>query len=547
MFHLNEVYVDSLGIDIGTVSVKYVRWRGNKGKGSVVSHGVYQYKGELEDLKGILTDIRIKEGVDHRVYIGLTSQDILKKTFTIPVLPKEELKEALNWSASKIVSSPLEEMIYECTVLGDVKERDIRKQEVFFAGARKEFVGSILSVFDEAGFSKVALLTDIAFTYLPVVDKSPESSVGVIDIGGRQTSIYVFSGKRLMFARETMTASESFSDALISGFVFSYEEAEEYKTHKGLTEESAGFLGLPLDRLSGEIRRTFNVYAQRYPEKPVKKFFITGRGSKMPNLLPKLREHFIEEIQYLTAMPGIEDEFLPAYSLCAYGDSFINLLPPEIRLKEKEAAYGKWARIGSVGVFGVLFFLSMEHWNELNKLGNALTIEMNSLSQKRNELNALGGKVSSSYHKEVLAMADEVRKKDVMFVTLMKYLSSRLPREVYLKEVDFDGYRKIEGVTKDNQKDALQKGSLAAIAAAGKQKAEFKETDSESKDYKVIIKGYIFGDSEVTGPSLLELIVRLQYSGFLREIEVESQEMKEIHGKKAMEFSIRARGIPHEV
>ena len=145
----------------------------------------------------------------------------------------------------------------------------------------------------------------------------------------------------------------------------------------------------------------------------------------------------------------------------------------------------------------------------------------------------------------------------------MKYLSSRLPREVYLKEVDFDGYKRTEGVTKEGQKDALQKGSSAPVGgttaviakdpaaqariAAGQQKAEVKEADRESEDYRVTIKGYIFGNSEETGPSLLELIVRLQYSGLLREIEVESQEIKEIHGKKAMEFSIRARGVPNEV
>ena len=93
--------MDILGIDIGTVSVKYVRCKGTTGKSIVVSQGDYPYKGGFEDLELILADIRNKEGPDLEVAIGMSSPDIIKKTFTIPVLPKKEQKEALNWTSAK--------------------------------------------------------------------------------------------------------------------------------------------------------------------------------------------------------------------------------------------------------------------------------------------------------------------------------------------------------------------------------------------------------------------------------------------------------------
>ena len=95
--------MDILGIDIGTVSVKYVRYR-KKGKGVVVSRGEYPYKEGWEDLEGILSSIKSREGVNVEVAIGITSQEILKKTFTVPVIPKEELREVLDWSAHPLAT-----------------------------------------------------------------------------------------------------------------------------------------------------------------------------------------------------------------------------------------------------------------------------------------------------------------------------------------------------------------------------------------------------------------------------------------------------------
>lgn len=552
--------MDFLGIDIGTVSVKYVRWRGSRDKGAVVSKGDYPYKGDLEDLRRILSEMRSKEGADLRASVGITSQDILKKTYTIPILPKEELKEALAWSASKIVSVPLEEMVYENVLLGEVEERDIKKEEVFFVGAEKTFIQSILSVFEDVGFKKVVLLTDIAFAYVPVVHHVPDGSVAIIDIGGRQSSIYIFDGRKLMSAREIMTASESFTDALISGFSLSYDEAETYKTTKGFNEESMEILSLPLERLTGEMHRTFSVYAQRYPERPVRKFFIAGRGSKIPNLLPKLREYFVEEADYLSVPLEIDDEFLPSYALCAYKDTLLNLLPPEIKLREKEATYGRWARITAVGVFAVLLILSMDFWNSLNKLGYTITTHKNILSQKRQELQSIGGVADSSYYRQILVLSGEIRKKDITLTTLLKYLSSRLPAEVYLKEIDFSKYKESETLSKDvtggpkvplsvaeAAKTLAREAAQARAADAGQQNMQAKEGEQESRDYTVIMRGYIFGDTGIAEPFLMDTLVRLQKSGLLRDVQVISQDTKEMQGKKTMEFVIRARCATYEI
>ena len=109
------------------------------------------YNGEAPHLELILSQIKSKEG-GLRVAIGISSQDILKKSVTIPVLPPDEVREALNWSTSKTIPTSLDEMYYDYMMLGEVEERGIRKQEACFVGAQKAFVNSLLTSFANSGF-----------------------------------------------------------------------------------------------------------------------------------------------------------------------------------------------------------------------------------------------------------------------------------------------------------------------------------------------------------------------------------------------------------
>ncbi len=277
--------MDILGIDIGTVSVKYVRCKGTQGKSIVASQGDYPYKGGFEDLELILADIRTKEGSDLEVAVGISAPDIIKKTFTIPVLPKKEQKEALNWTSAKILSASLDDMIYEHTMLGQIEEKGVMKDEFLFVGVQKGFIERVLSTFQRAGFQQIALITDIAFGYVYALGEVGDRSIAVIDIGGKRTGLYIANARRLMFAREILTASESFSDALMSGPGLTFDQAEQFKRERGFDEELTEILKIPFERLAGEIRRTFSVYNQRYPDKPVTTVYVTGRGIKNTEVL----------------------------------------------------------------------------------------------------------------------------------------------------------------------------------------------------------------------------------------------------------------------
>jgi type IV pilus assembly protein PilM len=522
--------MDILGIDIGTVSVKYVRYR-KKGKGVIVSRGEYPYKEGWEDLEGILSSIKSREGANVEVAIGITSQEILKKTFTIPVIPKEELREVLDWSASKIISIPLDDMRHEYVMLGEIDERGVRKDEVLFVGAHKEYVNRIIALFEDVGFKNIVLLTDIGFVYLPVVEEAIDGSVAIIDIGGRQTGIYIFDGKKLHLVREIMTASESFTDVLISGFGLTYEEAESYTKEKGFDETSSDILAVPMERLGGEIQRTFNVYAQKYPSRPVTRVYLAGRGAQIPNLPERLKAFLVEDLLHLPSLIEIEEQFLPAYILAVQKDILVNLLPEQVKAREREVQYTKYARIGGVLLGCLMVVLTLNTLTSYYRLKSAVDSERTAVQQKREQLDRLAPIRSSLIYNELGPIVAEIERRDSSFIILLKYLASRIPKDVYVKEVQF----------------SRQDTAPAAPGTPATPPAPAKDAKPAEVPNNVQLKGLIFGDAETMEATLLQLMIDLEKSKVVNNVTVVSKDIKDMKGRPAMEFLITAKSVPYEV
>jgi hypothetical protein len=543
--------LDILGIDIGTVSVKYVRCKGTTGKSTIVSQGDYPYKGGFEDLELILADIRNKEGPDLEVAIGMSSPDIIKKTFTIPILPKKEQREALNWTSAKALSASLDDMVYEHLMIGQVEEKGIMKDEVLFVGVQKGFVERILSIFHHAGFQQIPLFTDIAFGYVFALGEVGDRSIAIIDIGGKRTGLYIARARRLMLAREVLTASESFSDALVSGTTgLTFDQAEHYKQERGFDAELTEILKIPFERLAGEIQRTFIVYNERFPEKPVTSVYVTGRGAKIPKFFEKLEETLVEEVNYLEAINGIEDKYIPAHTLCMHLEVLPNLLPEGARRKEQERTYKRYISIGTFALAGILFLLSLGMWGTLRNTDMRINMEQKTLDVIRQGLSALGKKTVAAFDASDIAfIKNEIEKKDITFVTLLKYLSSRIPNDVYLKSIEFGGdiqsgvqsssIQKTQTISPSNQPPPQGSSSQATPGLPKKMLGD--------NFYPFMLKGYVFGETDTLELTFFNLVLSLKQSGFIEHVEIVGKEMSKMKGKPVMEFVILARCMKHEL
>jgi hypothetical protein len=187
----------------------------------------------------------------------------------------------------------------------------------------------------------------------------------------------------------------------------------------------------------------------------------------------------------------------------------------------------------------------------LNKVNMMVGIGKTNLSRKMEGLRVLGVLPSSFSDTELSAIRSEIQKKDITFITLLKYLSSRLPNDVYLKTVEFSSEAQAETPTTAGipKTPPVQPPPATSAGQQGFPKlAPFQAlTKAVSNDYTVTMKGYVFGEPDALEVTLFNFIITLKKSGFIQNVDVVSKEIKTIKGKKVIEFSITARCLRYEV
>jgi hypothetical protein len=257
--------------------------------------------------------------------------------------------------------------------------------------------------------------------------------------------------------------------------------------------------------------------------------YLSGRGAQIPNLLEKLKAFLVEDLQHLPSSIEIEEEFLPAYVLAVQKDILVNLLPEQVKAREREAVYTKYARIAGVLLLSVLVVLTLNTLTNYSKLRSQVDSEKSLVQQKRDQLDKLAPIKSSLIYHELGPIVAEIERRDSSFIVLLKYLASRIPSDVYLREVEFN--------------KNLPQEPPAPPPGPGKE-APKKPPEAGNN---VQVKGYIFGDAETMEATLLRLMINLEKSGVVNNVTVLSKDVKELKGKPAMEFLISAKSVPYEI
>jgi Tfp pilus assembly PilM family ATPase len=512
--------VDTLGIDIGTTTVKYVRYR--KRTDRIISQGEYRYRRGWEELKDILSAIKGKEGTNVALAAGITSVDLLKKTYSVPVLPEEEMKAEVDVLASKGMLVPLVDMHRQYVALGEIEERGTIKQDMLLLAAHKSFVDHVVGLFHKTGFKRLLVLTDVGFCYQSMTDCALDGAVAVVDIGGRQTGVYVIDSGRLLLVREVMTACETLKDAVVGETALSPNEAEEHLWMNGFGETTEDSLSLSFERLAAQIQRTFLVYSKKYPKRPVVKAWVSGRGAKIPGLPEKLTELLGQEFDILPPRAEVDQQYIPAYALATRAHKLPNLLTEEITGVEKRAAITRYARAAGIIVVACIALFSITTWARLHYLKTAVDSRLSVLLQKRQQLagytpnqQPVSGQTQPSLK--------EIRQKEISFILLLKFLSSQLPSQVYLKSVEFDA-------------DRTTINRTAANTAHDTATKVWRSSEKTRQIGTMLLHGYVIAEDQEVEPVLMQIMVSLEKSGFLRNVRVDQKGMKSVKGKTVMEF-----------
>jgi len=251
-------------------------------------------------------------GVD--VHLAVSGPDVIVRRLVVPLMSRDELREAVKWQVKDDLPFSLQEAVIECEVLGEVWEQEIKKLEVAVVAVPSMWLNAQLLLVERAGV-RVASVTPALFASWQVVQiLTPALAQGhvlLMEFGAERTCAAIFKGGRLRLFRDLAVGSHHVTTAMTELIVgdtgaveLNLEQAEGVKCRYGVLDAdapgraeegielslAASLMRPVLERLLTEVSRLVDFYKVQMGEPGIDRVLVTGGGAELKHLPEFLHE-----------------------------------------------------------------------------------------------------------------------------------------------------------------------------------------------------------------------------------------------------------------
>ncbi len=292
----------------------------------MLNYGIFELKGgntaissgtDSEDWQSILKmpDKEISDGladVIKRAKIGssnvvasIPSFSTFATVIEMPYISNEDLARALPFEAKKYIPIPLNEVVLDWSIVGVIDgqkaDSDIEKPsmvEVFLAAVPKDEIAKYQNIMKNAGVHLQALELENSALIRALLGNDL-SSVAIVNIGGRSTSIMIVSRGYERVSHNYEIGGFEITRAISQSLGISLEKAEELKRKFGLKKGEENIINESvislIDMMIFETQKTISSYEESKKEK-VNNVILIGGLTNMPGFSDYFREKLNREI-----------------------------------------------------------------------------------------------------------------------------------------------------------------------------------------------------------------------------------------------------------
>lgn len=323
----------------------------------------------------------IKEFSARDVHVSISGPEVAVRRVHMPLMSKRELAEAVKWQVKEQVPFSVQDAVLDVRQIGEVWEKDIKKQDVLVAAASSRCVEELISILERSGIKPASLVPVECATWRCVSTLLPETqkgSVVVVELGQDKTTLSVAKDGQLRLVRDVPVGCSTMTEALM-GVVTAEQgdvtidraRAEALTRRYGiLSEETQGATddGVPLfhlaslmrpvlERLLIELSRVFDFYKVQVDEAGVSRVLLCGAGANVKHLQAFLAEGLGVTVEVFNPLVRMEQHTQPfdaeriaedgprlaaAIGLALDHGHSLNLLPPRLRAGRWVLAQGVW-------------------------------------------------------------------------------------------------------------------------------------------------------------------------------------------------------------
>ncbi len=298
------VRLDTFGLDISDLTVKYAKFRPGKETrlenfgeikipAGIIENGEIRKEAELEK---VFSDWLRRDGRKFRsafAVVSLPEEKGFLRLIQIPKIKRDEIANAIRWEIESNVPLPLEELIYDYDVV-EPPDSQFDHLDVAISAFPKKVIESYLRVLKGAGIKVMAMEVEsqaITRSLLPSLQRGAKI---IADIGHARTGIAIFAGGTLVYTTTVNFGGKVLEENLVRHLNLSPQQAAALKKEKGLDRRAAEGKILPavlpaLSTLSDELKKTIVFYQTHAKhihqvEGVIDEIILVGGDANLPGL-----------------------------------------------------------------------------------------------------------------------------------------------------------------------------------------------------------------------------------------------------------------------
>ncbi len=326
---------DTIGLDIGSSSIKIVELRETKKGYSLQNFGVTPIPPEVIVDGALMNTSAIVDGIQtllgerkiksKDVVTSVSGQSVMIKKIVLPAVTEEELEDQIQWEAEQYIPFDINDVNLDFQILnpGD----DEGNMEVLLVAAKKDMINDYVTVISEAGLNAVVMDVD-AFALQNMYEinyQIMENEVlAMVNIGCSLINIVVTKNGNYVFSRDVSVGGNLYTEEVQKQLSVSYEEAEMLKLGGSSTGETEEVMRREVeqvirgvsDQLAGEIARSLDFYQAAAAEDQINKIWLAGGSCRVSGLAETIQQRQNIPVEILDPFRNVDrnpKQFDPAY------------------------------------------------------------------------------------------------------------------------------------------------------------------------------------------------------------------------------------------
>ena len=295
-----------IGLDIGCHSIKLVEIDdGKKGRvlknfgivglpfNAIVEGSIKEMEVVAAAIKDLCRNLKIR---NKNVATSISGFSVIVKKITLTNKEESELEATIQDEAEQYIPFDISEVNLDFDIMSgkEVSEKEEEKEgsdqmEVMLVAAKKDIVEDYVNVLDLAGLNSVVLDID-AFALqnaFEISSDKPEGCYALVNVGAEELGINAIKNEISLFTRDSSFGGSQITEAIMSQFSVSFEEAERIKLggtkkekDKKILEEI--FVSVITEWVQ-EIKRALDFVAGTYPDETIEKILVSGGSCRIPD------------------------------------------------------------------------------------------------------------------------------------------------------------------------------------------------------------------------------------------------------------------------